>query len=124
MPAFKIAIAALVLTLWVPATSYCLMERSGIIQFSDCCGESSAGCSEDSCAIGCGVIEAAGVKIPSPNENLSRPSLVFLQLVPVEAPAILTLPMLDCSDHPSPNLSLAEFLAARTFRVRAPSFVV
>jgi hypothetical protein len=124
MPAFKIAIAALVLTLWLPATSHCLMERSGIIQFSDCCGESSGSCSGNSCAIGCGVIEAAGVKNPSPNENPAHPSLVILQLAPIEAPAISMLPTLDCSGHPSPNLSLAEFLAARTVRVRAPSFIV
>jgi hypothetical protein len=123
MRALKTVVAAFLLTLWIPATSYCLMERAGIIQCADCCNDSSGDCAAQSCAIGCGAVESTAVKVSTQTQNVSLPALSFVQLQVSEANEPLDLYHANFSCWPPDNLNLAEFRGRRTLPVRAPSSV-
>jgi hypothetical protein len=116
-----VAINVLLLTLWVPATSHCLMERAGMIVVAGCCAKSLGDYSQDDCATGCGVVESTFINSPAQTTNVSLPSLIIAQLLPLLTPQVSTPIVLSCLYWPPGNFRLAEFLAHRTLRVRAPS---
>jgi hypothetical protein len=116
-----VAINVLLLTLWVPATSHCLMERAGMVSIAGCCAKSLGDSSQDDCPTGCGVIESTLVKSPTQTTNISLPSLIITHLLPLLAPQASPQIALSCLFWPPDNFRLAEFLAHRALPVRAPS---
>jgi hypothetical protein len=116
-------IALLLLTLWVPATSHCLMERAGMIPIAGCCAKSLGDCSQNDCATGCGAVESTLTKASTQTPNVSLPPLVITQLLPPLTPQASTQIALGWLFWPPDNFTLAEFLAHRTLPVRAPSHV-
>jgi hypothetical protein len=124
MRARIVAINVLLLTLWVPATSHCLMEKAGLIPIAGCCAKSLTDCSqEDDCSAGCGVVESTLAKSPTQTTSISLSSLIIAQLSPLLKPQASKQIVLSCLFWPPDNFRLAEFLAHRTLPVRAPSSV-
>jgi hypothetical protein len=116
-----VAINVLLLTLWVPATSHCLLEKAGVIPIAGCCAKSLTDSPQDDCGAGCGVVERTLVKSPTQTTNISLPSFIIAQLLPLLPPQASTQIALGCLFWPPDNFRLAEFLAHRTIPVRAPS---
>jgi len=114
-------IALLLLTLWVPATSHCLLERAGVIPIAGCCAKSLGDCSQGDCATGCGVVESTLAKSSTQTPHLSLPRLIVAQVLPPLTPQASTQIALGWLFWPPDNFRLAEFLAHRTLPVRAPS---
>src|SRR4029453_19468546 len=79
-------ITLLLLILWVPATSHCMMESAGMIAIAGCCAKSLTDCSQDDCATGCSVVERTFINSPAQTTNLSLPSLIIQQLLPLFTP--------------------------------------
>jgi hypothetical protein len=122
MRARVVAINILLLILWVPATSHCLMENAGIIPIAGCCAKSLTDCTQDdNCATGCDLVESTLVKSPTQTTSISLSSLTIAQLLPLLAPETSKQIALSCLFWPPDNFRLAEFLAHRTLPVRAPS---
>jgi hypothetical protein len=121
MRPYVTAIALLLLTLWVPATSHCLMERAGMIPIAGCCAEPLGDCSQGDCATGCGIVESTLAKSSTQTPHLSLPRLIITQLVLPLTSQASTRIVLGWLFWPPDNFTLAEFLAHRTLPVRAPS---
>src|SRR5205809_7456743 len=116
-----VAINVLLLTLWVPATSHCLMERAGMIPIAGCCAKSLGDCSQDDCATGCGVVESTLTKSSTQTLNVLLPGLIVAQLLPPLTPQASTQIVLGCLLWPPDSFRLAEFLGRRVLPVPAPS---
>jgi len=116
-------IAACLLTLWVPATSHCLMERAGMIPIAGCCAKSLGDCSQDDCATGCGAVESTLTKSSTQTPNISYALFIVTKNLPPLTSQASAQIVSGWLFWPPDNFTLAEFLAHRTLPVRAPSHV-
>jgi hypothetical protein len=85
----KTTIAALLLGLWLPATSFCLLENAGWIAKSDGCPDDQSSESSPCCALASATYEmheGAAMVVPSPASVVAwLPDLPTLILPPAQA---------------------------------------
>jgi hypothetical protein len=114
----KIATASILLAIWLPATSLCLLEQAFLIQKDDCCPGSQTPCSGEPSRSACCSLAAGNYKIDH---------IEVAVLVPVNA---IDLPLTTFA-IPPPDCTAAEMLFCRqswqfleraAWPARAPSF--
>ena len=110
------------MVLWVPLTSHCYLEDSGLLSsLSDkcCASDNSTPTKDDPCDEGCKLVEKAAGKIQN-NQRLVVPALVSLSIA-FSAPAEIPLLVPEVTLWPSETLHLVQFVARTALPPRAPS---
>ncbi len=124
MSRLKTIFAALLLLLWLPATSYCMVENAGLLQPSGCCEEEHHGSTdgERGCDTGCGIVQAVGIqlKCPTPAAPVWLGELIAVCLPKVSEEAGLAL-RLKAGDPPLVGPRLAVLRARTSLPTRGPS---
>lgn len=123
----KTLTAALLVLVWLPATSLCLMESAGFIEKGDCCSKDSdhSAPEKTGCDKPCGIMAAGNYLFQQDHFVLAAPV--------VETPDFCTPPVLEIRfpagigrDAPAtapPELAGWQFTHRTAAPPRAPSFV-
>ena len=125
---FRVIFALSLLVLWLPATSYCLIETPGTICPWGCCEHEdhhdSKGETKD-CNTGCWIVHAIGIhkKLPTPARQVSVGVLDGVCLQKVYRMAGLALRW-DVGESPPESLRLAVLRARTSLPARGPSLAV
>jgi len=125
---FRVIFLLSLLLLWLPATSYCLLENTGLICPGGCCEhedyQNSKGATKD-CDRGCGIVDAVGIhkKSPTPARQVWIRELVAVCL---PKSCRLAGPALRWSvgESPPDSLRLAVLRARTSLPTRGPSLAV
>jgi len=121
----RIATAALLLALWVPVTSHCLLEEAGFIEPDECCEPFGASSSDThDCGGHCQTVESIGFNLPRPQTAPTPPTAVLAALaVPGLFLNLQPAPAAEPAPNPSPPelLHAWQFLTRAVPPVRAPS---
>ncbi len=123
MRVVRIIAAVLMGLWWIPATSYCILERAGIVQCNDCCTDAADDCSTDGCGVGCNALAST---VPKAAASLERVTLALLPDDAVLEKAIALAGQTPCAPRWQvlPNrLELGEFLGRTATPARAPTLV-
>jgi hypothetical protein len=119
-------VAMLLLALWVPAMSHCLLESAGIIESDECCAPFGASPVSDShdCGGPCQTVESIGFSLPQNQSVVAPPGVVFLPLTILGLVTDLQ-PAHVCQPAPNPSpperLTTWQFATRTASPVRAPS---
>ena len=117
--------ALCLMVLWVPLTSHCYLEDSGLFQsaWEKCCSdEDSQSAKADPCDAGCKLVEKGAGKIQD-NQRLIVPIISLLAAIHVvPAPATISLHN-EVTFWPPETLHLTQFVASTALPVRAPSLL-
>jgi hypothetical protein len=122
MRALRIAAAFALIVCWIPATSYCAMERAGLVQCPGCCSDSDNDSSCDDCVIGC----SSDTAVPN-----GATSILKLFSVPLAAVSVtcgngveqFNIALGRVALSPPHLVRLAEFLGRTATRPRAPAAI-
>lgn len=121
---FKTIFAALLLLLWLPATSYCFVENASLLQPSGCCEENHHGSTgkERSCDTGCGIVPSVGIhlKCSAPAASVWLGELIAVCFPEAPEDAGLALGP-NAGDSPPHALRLAVLRARTSLPTRGPS---
>ena len=116
-------IAVLFLSLWwIPATSYCALERAGIVQCNDCCTDVGNDCAVSDCGVGCNTPAST---IPKTPVSLEKVTLALLpgELLRHEIEQADRVSATQRAQPPPDRLELVEFLGRTATPARAPALV-
>ncbi|MBI5772854.1 MAG: hypothetical protein HZA89_03810 [Verrucomicrobia bacterium] len=121
----KTIVAMMLLAVWLPATSHCLLEIAGVIHESDCCANAQ-GAEEPGhdAADGNCQIEAGNYRLPKPGSFVLSPVFMPCLSLLLVSPALdLTAPVPGFgANAPPPELPVSWcFLWRTALPARAPS---
>ena len=123
MRKLQVLVAMLLGVCWIPATSYCLLERAGIVQCGACCTGEGDDCCGDNCAFACSLPAST---IPKTSASLEKAALALVptaetRRLEIVAAGNAVIGLL--SQSPPGSFILAEFLGRTATPARAPAIV-
>jgi hypothetical protein len=130
MRPFRLMIALLLATIWLPATLHCGLEAAGMLEHADACCHDEHAASKEPAHCGadnCGVVESGDYQPAHSLLKISAPVAVldFSSLVEVLSPVVIEPEIVAPIEAESP-LEIRrtwQFVARAAPSPRAPSFV-
>lgn len=113
------------MVLWVPLTSHCYLEDSGLFEApaDQCCStDASKSSPADPCDTGCKLVEKSAGKIQD-DQRLVVPVISLLVSVDFTPTDATLLPVDEVTFWPPETLRLTQFIIRTSLPVRAPSLL-
>jgi len=115
-------VALLMLAVWLPATSHCMLETAGIIPTDECCQTPEFPTQDPhDCRDGCASFEDSFYKVKEQIPGDLTPFQILVSLPAIE-PTVVA-PSVMNSGWPPGALSLREFVIRTSQPIRGPSIV-
>src|ERR1051325_7587130 len=123
MRKLRVLVAVLLGFCWIPASSYCFLERVNVVQCGGCCSGESDDCCGSGCASLCSAPASTVPKTLASAEKVASIMVPTIQMPQGEIIAAGDVLFERLPESPPGSFTLAEFLGRTSTPARAPAII-